>query len=92
MKIEVLADADSVARAAEESRGLKTNQRTRRRDKHRRFLEKAFRQARNRPIAGSGRGAKFRGSGHSNLASLLSPDELTHGRFISVGVGEVCSE
>jgi hypothetical protein len=45
MNIEVLADADSVARAAEESHGLKTNQRTRRRDKHRRFLEKTFRQS-----------------------------------------------
>ena len=92
MKIEVFADADSAARAAEEPRGLKTNQRTRRRDNHRRFLEKAFRQARNSPIAGSGRGSKLRGSGQSNLASLLSPNELTHGRFISVGVGEVCSE
>lgn len=92
MKIEVLADADSVARADEESRGLKTNQRTGRRDKHRRFLEQTFRQAQKRPIAGSGRGSKLTGSGHSNLASLLLPDELTYGRFISVGVGEVCSE
>lgn len=92
MNIEVLADADSVARADAESRGLKMNQRTRRRDKHRRFLGKAFRQARNRPIAGSGRGRKSRGSGDSNLASLLSPNGLTHGRVILVEVGKPCAE